>query len=87
MTYSDVPRILSIIFHANQYGGNSFVHEDRQIDVMKLMVTSYDYFMYSSKKKHMVNMVTHVQSSLSSSSNFVDKYECALYFLVSDCCF
>jgi hypothetical protein len=42
LKYSDVSRILSIGFHANQYGGNSFVHEDRQIDVMKLMVTSYD---------------------------------------------
>jgi len=34
---------------------------------MKLMVTSHDYFVYSPKKKYMVNMVTHVQYSLSSS--------------------
>jgi hypothetical protein len=69
--------------------GIHLFHEDRQIDMMKLMVTLHNYFVYAPKKEAYGNCrdTCGFMSALFLLTLWILKYECVLYFLVSDCCF
>ena len=49
---------VSVSMQICRVGIHLFMRTDRQTDVMKLMVTFHDYFVYTPKKKRMLNMVT-----------------------------